>query len=82
MEADKNPFPKIDLFPILETAKKIGHFLFDHITSPGLSDHNTGGGPALDRALYDEPTAETYGQGTLFDEQGIHRDSIARGDDW
>ena len=35
---------------------------------------NTGAAPMLDREL--------YGQGTLFDDNGIHRDSTARGDDW
>lgn len=55
MEYDKNPFPKIDLFPSLTKLAKLGHFLCDHIRHAGLSDHNTGGGPALDAALYDQP---------------------------
>lgn len=50
MEFDKNPFPKIDLFPRLT---RVVHFLFDHLQSEGLSNH--GGGPALDKALYDTP---------------------------
>lgn len=52
MEQDKNPFPKIDLFPRLT---KVVHFLFDQLQNTGLSDHNRGGGPALDRALYEAP---------------------------
>lgn len=53
MESDPNPFPKIDLFPRLT---KLAHFLFDQLQNEGISDHqNRGGGPALDRALYDEP---------------------------
>lgn len=63
MEADPNPFPKLELFNPLDQLKKIAHFLFDHIQSPGLSDHNSGGGPALDRALYDQPQLEfDYGR--------------------
>ena len=54
MERDPNPIPKIELFSPLDTIKKIGHFLFDHIQAPGLSSHNRGGGPALDRELYDD----------------------------
>lgn len=52
MEADKNPFPKFDLFPRIT---RVVHFLFDHIQAEGLSDHNRGGGPMLDRELYDQP---------------------------
>lgn len=52
MEKDKNPFPKIELFPRLS---RLTHFLFDHLQSEGLSDHNSGGGPMLDRELYDNP---------------------------
>lgn len=52
MEQDKNPFPKIDLFPRLT---RVVHFLFDHLQSEGLSSHNSGGGPMLDRELYDDP---------------------------
>lgn len=60
MEVDKNPFPKIDLFPRLT---KIAHFLLDHIQGPGLSDHaNRGGGPALDRELYDQPQLDFEAQ--------------------
>lgn len=59
MEADKNPFPNIDLFPrITRIAKAIGGLFCLHQLSP-ISEHfqqeNTGGGPALDRALYDQP---------------------------
>lgn len=58
MEKDPNPMPHIDLFPRLG---KLAHFLFDHITSPGLSDHaNRGGGPALDRALFDDVQVEGF----------------------
>lgn len=55
MEADKNPFPKIELFEPMAKLRRLAHFLFDHLQSEGLSDHNRGGGPALDAALYDNP---------------------------
>lgn len=51
MESNKNPLPKIDLFP---RCTRVFHFIFDHLQDAGLSDHNTGGGPALDRMLYDQ----------------------------
>lgn len=45
--------PKFDLFPRLT---KLAHFLLDHITDPGLSDHaNRGASDELDSALYDQP---------------------------
>lgn len=53
MEADKNPFPKFELISLPRVCR-VAHFIFDHITSPGLSDHNTGGAPMLDRELYDQ----------------------------
>lgn len=62
MEYDKNPFPKIDLFPRLS---RLCHFIFDHLQDAGLSDHNTGGGPALDRALNDDPNQMEFDYGTL-----------------
>lgn len=62
MEYDKNPMPQIDLFP---RVTRLCHFIFDHLRSEGLSDHNSGGGPALDSALYDQP-AQPDEQGTLF----------------
>lgn len=52
MDKDKNPMPEFHLFP---RATRLAHFLLDHLRDPGLSDHNTGSGPALDRALYDKP---------------------------
>lgn len=55
MEQDKNQFPKIDLFP---RVTKVVHFLFHQMQNTGLSDHNRGGGPALDRALYGEEQLE------------------------
>lgn len=56
MEPDKNPMPyfKLELLP---RTCRVFHFIFDHLQSAGLSDHdrhNTGGGPALDKALYDQ----------------------------
>lgn len=51
MESDKNPMPRLDLFPRIT---RVCHFIFDHLQSPGLSDHNTGGGPMLDRELYEQ----------------------------
>lgn len=56
MEADKNPFPNLELFSPMAKLRRLAHFLFDHIQSEGLSDHaNRGGGLALDKALYDQP---------------------------
>lgn len=52
MESDRNPLPEIDLFPRIS---RVVHFLFDHITSEGLSDHATGASEMLDRELYDQP---------------------------
>lgn len=71
MEADKNPMPRFDLFPRIT---RVVHFLFDHLQSEGLSDHaNRGGGPALDRALYDDVQVEGFlydeRQGVLFDDR-------------
>ncbi len=56
MEKDPNPMPQIDLFPRLG---RLAHFLLDQMRHVGLSEHNSGGGPALDRALYDG--VETHG---------------------
>lgn len=67
MEADKNPIPEIHLFPRLErVARAIGNlFCMHQLASHG--DHfipNTGGGPALDRELYDgrEQTPESFAE--------------------
>lgn len=60
MEPDKNPFPKFEL-PILPRVCRVAHFLFDHLQAPGLSSHNRGGGPALDRELYDNQLELDYG---------------------
>lgn len=58
MEQDKNPFPSIDLFPLLSrVARAAGSLLipFHCQAEPYMSEHyNRGGGPALDRALNDE----------------------------
>ena len=58
MEADPNPFPRMDVLPGMEAFRKIGHlgssvlhFLLKDDTS-NISER--GAGPALDRALYDE----------------------------
>lgn len=62
METDPNPMPEFKLFKSVDKLCRLGHFLFDHIQSPGMSDHaNRGGGPALDRALYDQPEYESAG---------------------
>lgn len=67
MEADKNPFPKIDLFPRLT---KLAHFLFDHLQNEGISDHaNRGAAPMLDRELYDNPDQLRFDYGTETDNQ-------------
>lgn len=55
MESDKNPFPKFDILP--HPLKRLGRALLSCVQMhqlSGQSDHfqNTGGGPALDRALY------------------------------
>lgn len=43
---------RFDLFPRIT---KVVHFIFDHIQSPGISDHaNKGGGPMLDEMLFTE----------------------------
>lgn len=47
-----DPFPRMEFFP---RVCRVAHFLLDHIRSEGLSDHNSGGGPMLDRKLYDRP---------------------------
>lgn len=57
MEADQNPLPRIDLFP---RVTRLAHFIFDHITSEGLSDHNTGAAPMLDSYLYDQVQTEGF----------------------
>lgn len=55
METDPNPFPKLELFSPMAKLRRLAHFLFDHIQNEGLSDHaNRGGGPMLDRELYDQ----------------------------
>lgn len=72
MEADPNPFPKIDLFPRLS---RVARFI--------LNRHNTEPFPAMSE--HHRPTAEqNIGQLTLFGsiEGMVHPDSIARGDDW
>ena len=62
METNKNPFPQIELLPRLaQVGKFIGRLLtFLPQNAPDfMSNHyhpeNRGGGPALDRSLYDEP---------------------------
>lgn len=52
MESDKNPFPKFEL-QLLPRTCRVFHFIFDHLQSEGLSEHNRGAAPALDAALYD-----------------------------
>lgn len=70
VETDPNPMPPdFNLFP---RCRAVFHFIFDQLQSPGLSDHdrhNTGGGPALDRALYEQgdlfERVERWERGTL-----------------
>lgn len=62
---ESNLTPEIKSPRPLERIKKIAHFLFDHITDPGLSDHaNRGGAVVLDHELYGQPT-QIYRQGVL-----------------
>ncbi len=63
MEKDKNPMPHIDLFPRLT---RLAHFIFSHLQHEGLSDHARGGGPMLDRVLYEQQELP-YGR----DEQAV-----------
>lgn len=56
MEYDKNPFPKIDLFPRIT---RLTNFLLGR----SIEVENTGGGPALDRALYDDPQLRLFEDG-------------------
>lgn len=65
MEADRNPFPEIHIFPRLE---RVGRFMgrlfsFLPVEAPDyMSEHNRGAAPALDRALYDQqPEYESAG---------------------
>lgn len=51
MEKDKNPLPQIDLFP---RVTRVVRLLFNHLQHEGLSDHARGGGPMLDRVLYEQ----------------------------
>lgn len=60
MEVDKNPLPELHLFPRLE---RVGHFIkrlvsfLPECAPDHMSNHyrpNSGGGPALDRGLYDQ----------------------------
>lgn len=53
MEKDPNPLPHFKIIDPRELLCGAAHFLFDHLRHNGLSEHNRGGGPALDRALYD-----------------------------
>jgi hypothetical protein len=58
MEQDKNPFPKIDLFPRLTAiARGVGRMVsFLPTEAPDfMSDHYRGGAAMLDRELYDDP---------------------------
>lgn len=60
MEKDQNPMPQFDLLPGLPVIRKVGRFLGSllvpfHTGAPDcMSTHNRGGGPALDRALYEQ----------------------------
>lgn len=48
MESDKNPFPKLDLFPRLTN---LSRFLLGTLHA---ETENTGGAPMLDRELYEQ----------------------------
>lgn len=57
---DPNIFAEVDLRPIRlpQQLCRLGHFLTDQFRHQGISDHhfeNTGGGPALDRAMLEGP---------------------------
>lgn len=54
--------PELNLFDALERAKRIVHLVFDHHLHEGLSDHNTGAAPALDRQLYEAEGSYYYKQ--------------------
>lgn len=52
----QNVMPEIVCIDPIARLTKVLHFIFDQIHCQGLSDHaNHGGGPALDKALYEEP---------------------------
>lgn len=62
MESDPNPFPELKLFEMPERVRRIGRFIFNRFNTEPL---NSGGGPMLDRELYDTP-ADNPAQDTLF----------------
>jgi hypothetical protein len=65
MEVDKNPMPEFKLFDPLAPIKWLGRVAREAVTMHQLASHgdhfqNTGGGPALDKALYDNPMRPIY----------------------
>lgn len=54
MKENKDGWPeKFHPISLPERLCRIGHFLTDQFRHVGISEHGRGGGPALDRALYD-----------------------------
>lgn len=54
-------FPKIDLFPRVTRAAEFIKSIFRHLPESGYpGDHVRGGGPALDKELYDQPVLPMY----------------------
>lgn len=60
-KADPNPMPEIKLFELPAIVSKVAHALggllvpFHCEPHAYMSTHNRGGGPALDRELYEQP---------------------------
>lgn len=53
--SNPNMIPEMKIIDLKDLTLKSLHFVADHIRHIGISSHssNTGGGPALDRALYE-----------------------------
>lgn len=63
MESDKNPFPKIELFPRLhKVASALARLVCYRPTEAPdyMSNHYRGGAAMLDRELYDEVQVEGF----------------------
>ncbi len=72
MEADRNPFPQLDLFPRLtRVAKAVGRLLspLPSEAPDYMSNHYRGGAAMLDRELYDNPNQLRFDYGR--DEQTL-----------
>lgn len=58
MEADPNPMPRFELFPVLDRLGSCALRLFSFLPAHApdfMSDHYRGGAAMLDRELYDNP---------------------------